>query len=110
MRLGDWMAAAGPWQGESEDEILELLREDRRRGGRAQPPETPPTKATEDVLKGATWHGESAAEVIQIIRDVRELDDPTEGQPDRVESQRSRIVSWCRRTQTSAPCSRPAKK
>ena len=39
--LGDWMAAAGPWQGESEDEILEILREARRTGGSAEPPEMP---------------------------------------------------------------------
>ena len=39
--LGDWMAAAGPWQGESEDEILEILREARRAGGSAEPPEMP---------------------------------------------------------------------
>ena len=39
-----------------------------------------------DVLNGATWHGESAAELIQIIRDSREIDDPAEERPDRVES------------------------
>lgn len=39
--LGDWMASAGPWQGESEDEILEILREARRKGGSAEPPEMP---------------------------------------------------------------------
>jgi len=39
--LGDWMAAAGPWQGETEDEILEILREARRAGGSAEPPEMP---------------------------------------------------------------------
>lgn len=33
--LGDWMAAAGPWQGETEDEILEILWEARRAGGSA---------------------------------------------------------------------------
>jgi len=78
------MASAGPWQGESEDEILEVLREARRAGGSSEPPEMPKTKAAEDVLNCATWYGESAAEVVQIISDVRELDD---GQPDRVESQ-----------------------
>jgi hypothetical protein len=31
-KLGDWMASAGPWQGETEEEILEILRE-------ARPPE-----------------------------------------------------------------------
>jgi hypothetical protein len=39
--LGDRMAAAGPWQGESEEEILELLREARRAGGSAEPPDMP---------------------------------------------------------------------
>lgn len=39
--LGDWMASAGPWQGETEDEILEFLRERRRTGGSAEPPEMP---------------------------------------------------------------------
>jgi hypothetical protein len=39
--LGDWMAAAGPWQGEIEEEILEILREARRTGGSAEPPEMP---------------------------------------------------------------------
>ena len=32
-KLGDWMASAGPWQGETEEEILEILREARRAGG-----------------------------------------------------------------------------
>jgi hypothetical protein len=39
MGLGDWMAAAGPWQGETEAEILEILREARRTGGSSEPPE-----------------------------------------------------------------------
>ncbi len=39
--LGDWMASAGPWQGETEDEILEILRDARRTGGSAEPPEMP---------------------------------------------------------------------
>jgi hypothetical protein len=86
MGLGDWMASAGPWQGESEDEILEVLREARRAGGSAESPEMPTTKASDDVLNGATWYGESASELIQIIRDGRELDDPAEERPDRVES------------------------
>jgi hypothetical protein len=38
-RLGDWMASAGPWQGETEEEILESLREARRAGGTAEPPD-----------------------------------------------------------------------
>jgi len=41
-KLGDWMASAGPWQGETEEEILEILREARRAGGSAEPPEMPP--------------------------------------------------------------------
>jgi hypothetical protein len=86
MGLGDWIASAGPWQGESEDEILEVLREARRAGGSSESPEMPTTKASDDVLDGATWHGESAAELIQIIRDGRELDDPAEERSDRVES------------------------
>ena len=38
-QLGDWMASAGPWQGETEDEILQILRDSRRAGGSAEPPE-----------------------------------------------------------------------
>jgi hypothetical protein len=40
-KLGDWMASAGPWQGETEEEILEILREARRAGGSAEPLEMP---------------------------------------------------------------------
>ena len=40
-KLGDWMASAGPWQGETEEEILEILRDSRRAGGSAEPPEMP---------------------------------------------------------------------
>jgi hypothetical protein len=36
--LGDQMAALGPWEGESQDEILRLLAEGRRSGGSAAPP------------------------------------------------------------------------
>jgi hypothetical protein len=39
--LGDRMAAAGPWQGETEEEILELLREARRSGSSEDPPAMP---------------------------------------------------------------------
>lgn len=38
MPLGDWLAAAGPWEGESTDEILAILREGRALGGSAEPP------------------------------------------------------------------------
>ena len=36
--LGDRMAAAGPWQGETEEEILAILREARRSGGSPEGP------------------------------------------------------------------------
>lgn len=39
--LGDRMAAAGPWRGETEDEILEILREARRSGSSDDPPAMP---------------------------------------------------------------------
>jgi hypothetical protein len=39
--LGDRMAAGGPWQGETEEEILELLREARRSGSSEDPPAMP---------------------------------------------------------------------
>jgi hypothetical protein len=39
--LGDRMAAAGPWQGETEEEILEILREARRGGSSEDPPAMP---------------------------------------------------------------------
>jgi hypothetical protein len=39
--LGDRMAAAGPWQGETEEEILAILREARRSGGSEEPPTMP---------------------------------------------------------------------
>ena len=39
--LGDRMAAAGPWQGETEEEILEILREARRMGSSEDPPPMP---------------------------------------------------------------------
>jgi hypothetical protein len=40
-KLGDWVASVGLWQGETEEEILEILREARRAGGSAEPPEMP---------------------------------------------------------------------
>jgi hypothetical protein len=39
--LGDRMAAAGPWQGETEEEILTMLREARRAGSTEDPPQMP---------------------------------------------------------------------
>jgi hypothetical protein len=39
--LGDRMAAAGPWQGETEEEILAILRDARRAGGAEEPPSMP---------------------------------------------------------------------
>jgi hypothetical protein len=37
----DRMATAGPWQGETEEEILAILREARRSGGSEEPPAMP---------------------------------------------------------------------
>ena len=37
--LGDRMAAAGPWEGESTEEIIRILREGRDAGGNADTPE-----------------------------------------------------------------------
>lgn len=37
--LGSKMAALGPWQGESLEEITTILREGRRAGGSALPPD-----------------------------------------------------------------------
>ncbi len=37
--LGDRMAAAGPWEGESTEEIIRILREGRDAGGNAETPE-----------------------------------------------------------------------
>ena len=37
--LGTRMAALGPWQGESTEEIIRILREGRASGGSAEPPE-----------------------------------------------------------------------
>lgn len=39
--LGSRMAALGPWQGESLEEITTILREGRRAGGSAAPPDEP---------------------------------------------------------------------
>jgi hypothetical protein len=39
--LGTRMAALGPWQGESTEEIIRILREGRETGGSAEPPEEP---------------------------------------------------------------------
>ena len=39
--LGTRMAALGPWQGESPEEIIRILREGREAGGSAEPPEGP---------------------------------------------------------------------
>ena len=39
--LGTRMAALGPWQGESTEEIIRILREGREAGGSAEPPEGP---------------------------------------------------------------------
>ena len=37
--LGDRMAAAGPWEGETTEELIQILREGRDAGGSAEPPE-----------------------------------------------------------------------
>jgi hypothetical protein len=37
--LGDRMAAAGPWEGESTEELIRILREGRDAGGNAETPE-----------------------------------------------------------------------
>lgn len=37
--LGSRMAALGPWQGESTEEIIRILRDGREAGGRASAPE-----------------------------------------------------------------------
>jgi hypothetical protein len=37
--LGDRMAAAGPWEGETTEELIRILREGREAGGSAEPPE-----------------------------------------------------------------------
>jgi hypothetical protein len=37
--LGDLMAAAGPWEGETTEELIQLLREGRDAGGSSEPPE-----------------------------------------------------------------------
>jgi hypothetical protein len=37
--LGDLMAAAGPWEGESTEDLIRILREGRDAGGSAEPPE-----------------------------------------------------------------------
>ena len=37
--LGDSLAALGPWEGESADELMARLREARAAGGSAEPPE-----------------------------------------------------------------------
>jgi hypothetical protein len=37
--LGDLTAAAGPWEGESTDELIRILREGRDAGGSAEPSE-----------------------------------------------------------------------
>lgn len=39
MGLGDLMAAAGPWEGETTEELISILREGRDAGGGAEPPE-----------------------------------------------------------------------
>jgi hypothetical protein len=38
MPLGDYLASLGPWEGESTEELLQLLREGRRIGGSKEPP------------------------------------------------------------------------
>ena len=37
--LGDLMAAAGPWEGETTEELISILREGRDAGGSADAPE-----------------------------------------------------------------------
>ena len=37
--LGDRIAAAGPWEGETTEELIQILREGRDAGGSAEPPE-----------------------------------------------------------------------
>ena len=37
-RLGDSLAALGPWEGESTEELISRLREAREAGGSAEPP------------------------------------------------------------------------
>jgi hypothetical protein len=37
--LGGLMAVPGPWEGESTEELIEILREGRDSGGSSEPPE-----------------------------------------------------------------------
>lgn len=36
--LGDYLASIGPWEGESTEELLDLLHEGRQTGGSKEPP------------------------------------------------------------------------
>ncbi len=38
MPLGDFLASLGPWEGESTEELLQLLRDERKMGGSKEPP------------------------------------------------------------------------
>lgn len=38
--LGELMAAAGPWEGETTEELIRILREGRDAGGTVEPPES----------------------------------------------------------------------
>lgn len=38
LKLGDYLASLGPWEGESPEELLRRLREAREAGGSAEPP------------------------------------------------------------------------
>lgn len=39
VRLGDFLASLGPWEGEAEEDLLARLRDARHTGGSAEPPE-----------------------------------------------------------------------
>ena len=63
--LGDVMAAAGPWEGETTEELIRILREGRDDGSSAEAPENGPYGS----LLGSAGSAESLADDVASNKD-----------------------------------------
>ena len=68
--LGDVMAAAGPWEGETTEELIRILREGRDDGSSAEAPENQaPADGPYGSLLGSAGSAESLADDVASNKD-----------------------------------------